>query len=256
MESYAIINDVHFPYEDKTRYSVCLDIMKEIGPTHLFLNGDIGEIQSFSHWPIHPTEKGIGLIAEIEYMNKKFDELVATFPSTKVTYLCGNHEDRLFRYIRDIAPHMWGIVPDCPELLKFKERPGWKFVPYGPTQLIRCGKANLYLRHEPIGRGVSHAKTTAEASVVDIAYGHTHTYQSYTSRKFGPTPVINKAYYLGWLGDKSRKCFDYRGSKDNWTIGFTAIDCDEKTGNYSLDFICLDRLPVFYKGKAYGKKRR
>lgn len=256
---YWILNDIHFPFEDRQRYAMALEIMLEKSktrmPMHIYLNGDIGEFQGVSAWPVHPTEKSIGLMQEIDYINKRFDELQGLFPDVPVTLIEGNHCYRFFRYIRDIAPAMWGLI-DCPLLLKFPERPKWKFVPYGPTQLVKCGASSLYLRHEPIGRGAAHAKQTAEASYIDIAYGHTHGYQSHTHKKFGPKPIINKAYSLGWLGDKSRHCFDYRGSKDQWVEGFTYIECDSESGDYTLEFIDLRRIPVFYRGsKFHGKKR-
>lgn len=253
--NYVIWNDIHFPYEDKQRYKLSLKIAKHIHKKHglhgIYLNGDIGEFGSVSKHPIHPDEKNLNLLQEIQYMNMKFDELQKLFPDIPVTLIEGNHCYRFFRYIRDIAPQMWGLI-DCPELLKFPSRPKWKFVTYGPDQLVKCGASNLYLRHEPIGGGQSHAKQTAENSVVDIAYGHTHTYQSYTHRKFGPTPITTRAYSLGWLGDKSRHCFDYRGSKDKWITGFTRIEAESKTGEYSLEFISLDKIPAFSRGESFS----
>jgi hypothetical protein len=146
---------------------------------------------------------------------------------------------------------MWGLI-DCPSLLKFPDRPGWKFVPYGPTQLVKCGESNLYLRHEPLGSGQNPAKMTAEKSIVDIAFGHTHIYQVHTHRKFGPTPIVTKAYSLGWLGDKSRHVFDYRGSKDNWVEGITIVECDTESGDYTLEFVDLRKLPVGVRGLSQG----
>jgi Calcineurin-like phosphoesterase len=250
---YAILNDIHFPFEDRQRYALALNILKSIKPDHIYLNGDIGEFQGVSSWPIHPTEKKMGFVEELQYINKRLDELQAMFPDVPVTLIEGNHCNRFFRYIRDVAPAMWGVI-DCPALLKFPDRPGWKFVVYGPKQLVRAGDSNLYLRHEPLGRGANHAKATAENSVVDIAYGHTHTFQVHTHRKFGPTPVMTKAYSLGWLGDKSRHVFDYRGPKDSWCTGITQVECDIKSGRYSLDFISLELLPIFFKGKTYTFK--
>lgn len=255
-ERYVIYNDVHFPFEDKQRYAISLDIVKELKPNAIFLNGDIGEFQGVSSWPVHPNEKNLNLFAELNYMNDKFDGLCELFKDVPVTYVCGNHEYRLFRFIRDTAPHLWGVVKDCPTLLGFDKRPYWKFVDYTPDQLVRCGKSNLYLRHEPLGGGRLCAKQTAENAYVDIAFGHTHTYQSYTHRKFGPKPYVTRAYSLGFLGDKSRHVFDYRGAKENWTEGFTIVEADPKTGAYTLEFVNLSVLPILFRGERYAAKRR
>lgn len=253
IEAYAILNDIHFPYEDKSRYQVALNILQSLKLNHIYLNGDIGEFQGVSSHPVHPSEKSVNFSAEISYINKRFDELTVTFKDVPVTLIEGNHCYRFFRYIRDIAPELWGVI-DCPQILNFHERPNWKFVPYGPDQLVKCGKANLYLRHEPLGGGQNPAKLTAEHAHCDIAFGHVHTYQTHSHRKFGPSPFTTKAYALGWLGDKSRHCFDYRGSKDRWVTGCTVVECDPESGSYTLDFVCLDKIPVFYRGQLFDAK--
>lgn len=240
------------PYEDRIRYLIALKIAKALGIDRIFLNGDIGEFQGVSKWPMHPSEQ-LGFCKELNYLNKKFDELQEMFPSVPVTYICGNHENRFFRFIRDVAPQMWGVV-DCPQLLKFDERPLWKFVDYGPEQLVKCGASNLYLRHEPFSGGKNHAQLTAESMAVDLAYGHTHTYQLGSHKKFGPKPVTTKAYSLGWLGDKSRHCFDYRSAKSPWVLGCTIVEADVETGAYTLEFINLEKLPVFFRGQKYAAK--
>jgi hypothetical protein len=252
IERYGILNDIHFPFEDRVRYKVALKIFKKYKLDRLYLNGDIGEFLAVSTHPKHPGDKS-SLFTEVDYINKKFDELQEMFPDIPVTLIEGNHCYRFFRYIRDIAPEMWGLI-DCPSLLKFPDRPYWKFVPYGPDQLVECGKSKLYLRHEPLGNGRSPAKMTAEHSYIDIATGHCHTYQIHSDKKFGPVPITNKAYVLGWLGDKSRHCFDYRGSKDRWVVGCTIVECDTETKDYTLDFIDLEKLPVFYKGQSFDAK--
>jgi predicted phosphodiesterase len=252
IEVYAILNDVHLPYEERTRYKVALNIIKrQRNLKHIFLNGDIAEFAAISTYAKHPGESP-RFNDEIHYINKKFDEIETEFADIPVSLIEGNHCYRLFRYIRDLAPQMWGLV-DCPSLFRFPER-RWKFHLYGPEQLVKCGASNLYLRHEPLGGGMNHAKATAEKSYVDIAYGHTHMYQSYAHRKFGPRPFITRAYSLGYLGDRNRAIFDYRGSKDNWIEGMTLVECDTKTGDYTLDFIDLRKLPVLYRGERYDAK--
>lgn len=249
----GILNDVHIPFEDRQRYELALRIFAHAGIDHLFLNGDVGEFLGVSRHPRHPRDTELGFARELEYLNKKFDEIMEMFPGVPVTYICGNHEYRFFRFIRDLAPQMWGIL-DCPDILKFSERPRWRFVDYGPEQLVRVGESRLYLRHEPLGGGANPAKATAEKSVVDVAFGHTHIYQVHQHRKFGPTPYLVKAYSLGWLGDRSRNVFDYRGPKDNWVLGCSLVEWDTETGDYSLDFIDLTKFPVRYRGQTFSPR--
>lgn len=252
IERYGIINDSHIPFHDKARYKTAFKIFEAAKISHLYLNGDICEFLAVSTHAKHPAEK-IQFGKEIVLANEEFDKIQTRFPDMPVTYICGNHEGRFFRYVRDLAPEMWGLI-DCPKLFNFPDRPYWKFVDYGPDQLVRCGKSNLYLRHEPLGGGVSHAKATAENSVCDLAYGHTHTFQTYSHKKFGPKRITTKAYSLGWLGDSSKSVFDYRGPRDRWVHGCTIVEADIKTGEYLVDFICLDKLPVLYRGVKFDAR--
>lgn len=231
---YAVLGDIHFPYESQKYHVAIRRVMDWKNLAGIFLNGDIGEFESVSSHPKGPSASN-RLRTELDYINEKFDFLQKTFADVPVTLICGNHSYRIFRYIRDVAPEMWGLI-DCPKLLKFDERPGWKFVDYGPSQLVRCGKADLYLRHEPLSGGANHSKGTAEKSLVSLLYGHTHVFQQYTHKKFGPTPVTVTATSGGWLGDPKFDIFDYRGPKDNWVHGFTEIECDDTTGEYELYF--------------------
>lgn len=236
--TYAVLNDIHLPYEGPAYYKA-LDLMRLFPNLQgIYLNGDVAEIESVSSHPKSPLAQQT-LLYELEYVNKKFDQLESMFKYVPVHYVCGNHEYRIYRYVRDVAPQLWGVL-NTPKLLNFDRRPQFQFYDYGPNQLVKVGKCkNLYVRHEPLSGGAMHAKGTAEKSVVSLIYGHTHVYQSYTHKKFGPAPYTVTAISNGWLGDITKSCFDYRGPKDNWQLGFTRIDCDEKTGEYECKFIYL-----------------
>lgn len=239
---YVVLNDIHFPFESKVAYSRVLSRMQKLpNLKHIYLNGDIGEFESVSAHQKHPTANKF-LSMEIDYVNKRFDQLQKLFPDVPVTLICGNHCYRIFRYIRDVAPEMWGLI-DCPRLFRFEDRPLWKFIDYGPMQWVRCGKTHdLWLRHEPLGSGATHAKSTAEKSYVSVLYGHTHVYQQFTHKKMGPVPFVVTATSGGWLGDITKSCFDYRGSKDNWVTGFTEINCNEETGEYEFRFRAISPI--------------
>lgn len=242
---YAVLNDIHFPYEGKSYYRAIKIIEKWNNLKGIILNGDIAEIESVSSHPKHPTANR-HLIKEIDYLNNKLDDIQKKFQGITCFFIEGNHCGRIFRFIRDIAPEMWGLI-DCPKLLKFDERPCWKFFKYGPTQLVNVNGTSLWVRHEPLSFGVNCAKETALLSDVDILFGHTHTYQIFSHKRFGPKPRVIKAYSGGWLGDINQNIFDYRGPKDKWVNGFSEILIDEKTKEYEYNFIDLTKHNPFYE---------
>ncbi len=239
IKQYAVLNDIHFPYENKVAYKKALDIMKALpNLEHIYLNGDIGEIESVSKYTRSPQAANI-LKNEIDYINNKLMELETMFPNVPVTYIEGNHEHRVHTFILNIAPQFWGMN-SIEELFHFDKRPHWKFIPYTNSQWVRCGKTNdLYLRHVPLGTGQNHSKGTAEKIYVSLLYGHTHGYQQYTHKIHGPRPYTVTATSNGWLGDITKDCFNYRGVKDVWVNGFSIVECDEETGKYEIKFIRL-----------------
>ena len=230
---YAVLNDVHFPYEGNCYFKALKEIKKWKDLAGIYFNGDILEVESLSRHPKGPSAIS-SFQHEVEYANGRFDDLEKMFKGVPVTLVEGNHCYRLFRYIRDVAPALWGLL-NHPELLEFDRR-GWKFEPYGPRQWVKCGKSKLWLRHEPLGGGQYPTKITAEKSDVDVLFGHTHIYQQYVCKKHGPKIRHVKAYSGGWLGDIKQPVFDYRGAKDNWCEGFSEIKCETRTGEYEYRF--------------------
>lgn len=258
IEEYVIFNDAHWPYESSL-YDTALDFL-ETRPLlkSIYLNGDLLEVESLTSHPRHPL--GIKFFKdEIDYGNARFDELEVRFQGVPVHLNEGNHCYRFFRYLRDKAPELFGLKGmSIPEQFEFKKRKDYSFLEYSPTQLKRCGKSNLYLRHEPIGSGSGHAKTTAERSIIDIAYGHTHVYQEYTDKKFGPIPLINTATSLGWIGDSREEIFGYRPAKEHWCELFTLVQCEVKTGAYTKHILKAENEDggFLWEGQLWPRKRK
>jgi predicted phosphodiesterase len=241
--NYAILNDIHFPYESPLYYKALSQIESYGNLQGIILNGDIAEIESASSHPKGPNARN-RLIEEIAYLNEKLDEIQKRFPDVPIAYICGNHEHRIFRFLRDQASILFGYL-DMPVLLKLTERKNFRFFEYSTDQLVRVGKCrDLYARHEPLAGGAVHTKGTAEKAVVSIIYGHTHVYQSYTHKKFGPSPYSVTAISNGFLGEITSPIFEYRGCKDNWQEGHMKINCDENSGEYECHFQALYRQTV------------
>jgi hypothetical protein len=218
----------------------------------VFINGDGAEFGAVSSHPKHPESESLFRF-EVDYCNARLDELRSFLPSSRIVLIEGNHCFRFLRYIRDKCPELYGLRGlTVPELFFFDEREGFDFVPYGPGQLTQCGESSLFLRHEPVSGGKNHSKQTAEKFLVDLAYGHTHTTQSYTHKKMGPVPRLNTAYALPWLGDSSQPCFNYRGPKDDWAEGFSVECFDTTTGARRLDIIEFRDGVGMYMGRSYG----
>lgn len=185
---------------------------------------------------------------EIEYTNTQIDGLHKKFPRIPIDWIAGNHEFRLERYLARCAPELFGVF-DCKVAFEVYDKPWLNWIPYGIKQYRRCGKAKLWLMHEPTSGGQVHCKGTAENVEHDTAYAHTHTVQQYTHKRKGGKRV--RAYALPAACDFRAPTFSYRGPKDRWVNGFTIVCCDPKTGRYQLEVIETTDGICIYNGKLY-----
>lgn len=249
---YGILNDTHWPYESKN-YDLAISFYESRPNLRgIYLNGDLLECESVSRHAKHPLALR-HFSEEIDYALTRVDELEGKFQGVPVTLLEGNHSHRLFRFIRDQAPQLFGMRGlTLAEQLLFPQRPNFSFVPYGPSQVVQCGASRLFLRHEPLSGGANHARGTAQESDVDLAYGHTHVYQVGQHKKFGPVPRTVTAYSLGWLGNAAHPIFDYRSARENWTEIFTLVQCEEGSGEYKLQAFDVSRGSFIFEGRNWG----
>lgn len=252
IEEYAILNDIHFPYESP-HYDLVISFL-ESRPLlkHIYLNGDILELEAPSRHLKDP--RGIKHVQyEFDYGNMRLDEIEGKFSGIPVTFLEGNHCYRFARFISERCPELFGLRGlTVSDQLLFSERSQFTYVPYGPSQLSQCGASKLFLRHEPLSGGVGCARKTAQESLVDLAFGHTHIYEVGRHRKFGPEPKLTTAYSLGWLGNRDASIFNYRSAKENWTEMFSLVQCNIETGDYHLHAIDVSKGSFTFEGRAYG----
>lgn len=251
-ERYVILTDIHFPYEAPC-YELMLKVIADpdLNITRLYLNGDIAEFLAVSSHPKAATDSKL-LKEEIDYCNMRLNQLGDLgYP---VTYLCGNHEYRLERFLHRQAPELWGLGVDVPSLLDFANRPRFRWVSYGIHQFEKVGKTKLWLRHHPLRDGKQHCMNTLLETTVDIAYGHTHQAQSASMRKKSPgsVGVLMQAHSIPFLGDMDAHIFNYRGQCDNWANGFAFVHPHPKNDSYRLENIILENpRELYYNGKTY-----
>ena len=246
IDKYLIINDIHIPFEDQPTVNIFFQMLKEGGYKRLFLNGDIPEFESVSS---HRKRPGCHkfLIEEIAACNRFVDQIRKVY-SGPIVWIEGNHEWRLGRYLLDQAPELIGSF-SCRQAFRVDLLEKFSWIPYHPRQWVRAGDARLWLRHEPVGGGMNHAKQTSDNVAEDCAYGHTHTIQSYTIKKLGGKRIM--AHAMPAACDFSHENFDYRGPKDRWVNGFTEVEAETKSGRYSLRCIETTDGLALHNGKFY-----
>jgi hypothetical protein len=210
-----VIPDVHVPNHHELAWSTCLAAIDAWKPDRVVILGDFVDGACVSSHAKSP-EKSRLLRDEIEVCNAQLDRVRHEY----VSFLSGNHCDRLDRFIAEKAPELFGLV-SMSELLRINER-GWRWHPYKTT--MKIGK--LSFSHDLGFAGKNAAWQNLAAAGKPIVTGHTHwatiVYQGHDdgTRHVSAT--------MGWLGDPERAA-SYRPldrARREWQHGFGTAEID------------------------------
>jgi predicted phosphodiesterase len=102
----ALLYDPHHPYGSKHEYHLALDYLKRLKPkvNQIILGGDFADFYKISFWKDDPER--MPFKKEVEIVKQELKDLRSQFYRIPIIYLEGNHEQRLYRYVRDKAPEL------------------------------------------------------------------------------------------------------------------------------------------------------
>ncbi len=206
--------DVHVPFEDRFTLAAVEQYLSDIQPNEIIIGGDFMDlncISSHNKENLRAVEKTT-LDKDFIYGNKVLDRWQKKFRGARWTYLEGNHEYRLNRYV-DANPRLEGIL-DNPRLLRLKDR-GITWIPsWSKGKTYTIGKAT-FLHGESVSD--LHAKGMVSAYGDNVFYGHTHDIQSYSKKTKGDHKTrIGQS--LGCLCSYEQAYM--RGTTSRWQQGF------------------------------------
>ena len=96
------------PFHDVQAIDVCLQIIKDLQPTQVILNGDNLDLPQFGRFNQENTYAHT-LNPTLEYVHNLLAQIRANSPDSRIVYLAGNHELRLQKYLMQYADKMFGV---------------------------------------------------------------------------------------------------------------------------------------------------
>lgn len=218
-----VIPDCHISAEHKRAYELMLKAAKTLnngrGPAFVAILGDYGDFISVTGHQRRAFEERF-LYREAAAINARLDQIDKLWPKAPKTFIEGNHEWRLARYLDSKAPELVDTM-NIKSLLRLDRRPRWTFVPYGPDQLVRVAGSRLYARHEPLAGGTLPAHGSVIKAGCSIIYGHTH--QAQASQVVMANGDTHIGVSVGWLGDARKPAFAYVRGHHQWSLGFGVV---------------------------------
>ena len=254
------IPDCHVPWHDEKAWDIMLRVAKDFDAKHSHLDQPglheiviLGDFLDFFGVSLHEKNElpEYDFFEEVHIGIKMLKELRAKFPKAKITYIEGNHEYRLKRYMWKNAKDLVGFM-SVPNLLTLDDL-GINWVPYGKYQKYRIFNSNLFARHEPFSNG-EHvcAGTIKKGRGASWIFGHTHRVQYSQINDVWMQPI--EAISAGWLGLPGSSVVNYIKNHEQWLQSFTFIQVIQDSGVWFHDQVIIKDHQAIWDNKFYASK--
>lgn len=149
-EKALVLADLHAPYHDKAALEVALDYGDAEGVDTVVLLGDVADFYSVSFWEKDPRKRDFNRDKDVTIAI--LNAIRTRFPTAKIIYKIGNHEERYDRYMKVKAPELFGVAEfDLKTILRLDEL---NIQLIGDRRILKIAKLNLIHGHE-FGRTIS-----------------------------------------------------------------------------------------------------
>lgn len=239
----AFLPDVHLEgtEEPSDAWKVTKKFLLCTQPNEIILGGDFMEMSCLSHWLAKKRMllEGKRYRKDVDLANREIDDLMKRCPDAKITYLEGNHEDWLLRYLES-HPEMEDMI-DLQEDLFLEER-GIEWVKFndvytvGHLNYIHGWYWNQY-----------HARKHLNRMGGNVMYGHVHHYQVESLRMRAKADIYS-AIACGCLCDLNPAW--KRNRPNDWMHGFGFVEYRED-GKFQPHHLCIVDGEISFGGCSW-----
>lgn len=222
----ALFSDIHVPFHNMVALRAAISEAKRIGSTIILLNGDTMDCHELSKYEKDPRERKFR--EEIPLVRQFLAYMRQEFPKARIIWKDGNHDERLYLYLRRHAPAVLGVDDfEAPRILRFKE---YDIEYVTDKRPIVCGKLNILHGHEYPG-GITAPVNPARGLFLRAKACAIQGHQHQTSEHAEPT-LEGKSIACWSVGCLSELHPQYM-PLNKWNHGFASIEM-AKDGNFKI----------------------
>lgn len=240
------LTDFHFPTEDRAVFQLATQVIKDVNPDILWLNGDMMDFKSISSFPTNPKDKST-LSRDLKHGQLKLQELRNAAPNAQLFYKDGNHERRLQSFLWNKAPELSDLEDlELASLLRLRD--------LNAAIIQEDEKAVVgqlwHLHGHEIGVGLAYpAKVMMQKANTSVIFGHTHRFSVFYQNALDGTTRV--AWSIG-CGQVLEVDYDVH---PQWTQGFAKVEYT-KTGLFQVSPIAVfnqgNKKCCMVDGKLYS----
>jgi hypothetical protein len=258
------------PTHDPVAIDLSIALLKKLNPAKIVMHGDNLDLPEMGKYRLSPAF-GQTTQAAIDYATELVARLRDAAPNAEISWLAGNHEERLVNYLLDNAKAAFGLkqggkpegwpVLSVPFLCRFDEygityHPGYPAGQVWINQKLRCihgtkAKSNGSTAHQYL----AHEKTS-------VLYGHVHRreWAEQTREDYdGPKTIL--AASAGCLARCDGAVPSTKGGIDldgrpltvteNWQQGLAVVTYQEGDAPFNLELVPIRDGQMMYRGQLW-----
>lgn len=236
------VSDIHCPYQDTNALDAMYRFVKKWKPDETIILGDLVDFYAVSRFSRQP-ERVLKLQEELDEAVGVLRDIRKLVPKNKITFLRGNHEDRLKRYLWSEAQELDSLrALKLEKLLSFDELD----ITYNDKNQIRYG--GVIIKHGTLVRKFAGytAKGEFEKNGMSGVSGHTHRLAQYRHTNELDSFVWTEA---GCLCQMDADYLD--GTMPNWMQGFAVGYFKENSRRFLIEIVPIINKVAMYGGKEY-----
>lgn len=231
---------MHIPFHDKQCIDLVLKFAKDLHPDKFFILGDFIDMYSISKFLRDPA-RVLNLKTEFEQGRKMLDRFDKVMPKTEKYFLCGNHEDRMRKFIWN-NPVIDGCI-DLEDKLGLIDY-GYKFFEYGDNYQYQT---LIYTHGYRINKYSAYtAKNLLDDVGLSIICGHTHRLGSHYKTNHSGALV---AFENGCLCINDLSFNWFQRKIPDWQHGISVIKFVED--RFNIHQICIPKNKFILYGDHY-----
>ena len=224
---WLVISDLHVPFHDSTTIEQAVRLCRRRTIVGILLNGDVLDFHGLSRFDKSPEDHRY--CEEIKLGRQLMAYLRERFRKARIVYKVGNHEERLYTYLWNRAPELFGLdVLTIPGLLKLEDY-GIEII--DDRRVVCLGKLNVVHGHEyrpGITTPVNPARGLFLRAKASALCGHFHQ----TSEHHEPT--INGTAQGAWSVGCACSLSPRYMPLNRWNHGFAVVEVEEDD-SFSVD---------------------
>ena len=225
-ERILLLTDIHIPYHNIPALTAAISWAKNKKPDTILLNGDTLDFFMLSRFSKDPKQRSFS--GELNIFAQFINVIRSEFPSAKIIFKDGNHEERYNSYLYQKAGELIG-VPEFSLENVIRTRSG-EIEYVTKKRIIKAGDLNIIHGHEFSGgvfSPVNIARGLFLKAKVSAIQGHNHQTSEHTETDMNGR--ITTTWSVGCLSDLHPEYMPL----NKWNHGFAFIEV-AKDGDFQV----------------------